>query len=271
MGITVRDLENFVAVAGARTLSEASEKLGMAQPSLSLGIKKLETELGIPLFVRGRDGIKITPQGRNVLPQAEQVVQLVQMIQGLRKNFHFKLGCHASVGMYLLGNFLKDMHVELPDGSFDVVNGSSHEINKLVARGELDFGAVINPLPIAGLVTKYIGEDEVQVWESKGRYSDKLIYNSHMIQANSIVSRWKGAPSETIDVDNLELIASLVHSGAGYGILPRQVVKAQRWDLKVVPNTPSFKDKIAVVCYPEMLRSKDGDKIFQALKRSFRS
>ena len=92
-----------------------------------------------------------------------------------------------------------------------------------------------------------------------------------MIQTRSILSRWKEAPHDRIEVQNLELVASLVGSGAGMGILPSQVVKSQRLQLKRVPQSPSFKDKLALVCYPEMIKSKDGKLIFEALKESFKA
>jgi DNA-binding transcriptional LysR family regulator len=118
-------------------------------------------------------------------------------------------------------------------------------------------------------VTKFIGEDEVFVWEAKNRFDDRLIYNPDMIQANSILSRWKEAPPSRVEVPNLELIASLVESGAGYGIIPSQVVKAQRLQLKKVPGTPTYKDKLAVVCFPEMLKTPEGKLIFEELKKSY--
>lgn len=270
MSITFKDLENFITVAKSRTLSEASEKLEMAQPSLSLGIKKMETELGTPLFTRGRNGIKLTPQGKTILPEAEEALNILKRIKGAPGNLRFRIGCHPSVGMFLLGTFLKSMHEMAPKIDMDIVNGSSHEINKRVALGEIDFGVVMNPLPIPGLVTKFIGEDEVFVWESKNRYQDRLIYNPDMIQANSILSRWKEAPATRVEVPNLELIAHLVDAGAGLGILPSQVVKAQRYNLRKLPGTPHYKDRLAVVCFPEMLKTPEGKQIFEELKKSYR-
>jgi DNA-binding transcriptional LysR family regulator len=270
MSLTFKDLENFITTANSRTLSEASEKLDMAQPSLSLGIKKLEKELGVPLFTRGRNGIKLTPQGKNILPQAQEAIRLLHSIKGSPEGMRFKIGCHHSVGMFLLGQFFKTMHKLAPDFLLEIVNGSSYDINRKVAQGEIDFGVVMNPLPIPGLITKFIGEDEVHVWESKNRYDDALIYNPDMLQATSILSRWKNPPQRRIEVPNLELIAHLVDSGAGMGILPSQVVKAQRFPMKIVAETPSFKDKLAVVCYPEMLKSSEGKLIYEELKKSYR-
>ena len=271
MVLTFKDLENFITVAKSRTLSEASEKLEMAQPSLSLGIKKLETELAMTLFIRSRDGIKLTPMGKSLLPLAENALSTLSKIKGAPGHLKYKIGCHPSVGMYILGDFLKRMHKEHSEVTLEIVNASSHEVNKMVASGDLDFGLVMNPMAIQGLITRYIGEDEVHVWEGKGRYQEKLIYNPQMIQSNSILSRWKNSPHERIEVQNLELITSLVNSGAGYGIIPAQVVKAQRFPLKIVEGTPSFKDKLAVVCYPEMLKSQVGKTIFEALKVAFNS
>ena len=270
MKITFKDLENFVTCAQSRTLSEASEKLDMAQPSLSLGIKKLETELGYPLFLRSKEGLKLTPQGKNLLPEAKETLLKLEKIKGKRSIVKFRIGCHPSVGMFVLGKFLKLMHKNNPEVDFEIINGPSHEVNKMVARGEVDFGVVMNPISLQGLIIKSIGEDDVYVWESKNRYQDKLIYNPNMLQALSIISRWKAAPKQTIDVENLELCSHLIHSGAGYGILPSQVVKSQRLDLKRVSNTPGFKDQLTLVCYPEMIKSPNGRIIFECLKQSFR-
>lgn len=271
MPITFKDLENFLTVSQSKTLSEASEKLEMAQPSLSLGIKKLETEMKESLFIRSREGIKLTPQGKILLPLAEEAMRVLSQIQGEKSNIRFRIGCHASVGMFVLGDFLKLMNKRAPKIDFQIINGSSNEINKMVAQGEVDFAVVMNPLAIQGLITRFIGEDDVYVWESKDKYQDRLIMNPEMIQATSILSRWKNAPKDRIEVKNLELAASLIFSGAGVGILPSQVVKSQRLSLKRVPQTPSFKDKLALVCYPEMIRSKEGKLIFDALKESFKA
>ncbi len=270
MSITFKDLENFLVTSESKTLSEASEKLNMSQPSLSLGIQKIEAELGYALFIRSREGVKLTPQGKKLLPEAQEALRLLGKIRGQEFALKFRIGCHPSVGMFFLGNFFKMMHSLDPQLGFEVINGSSNEINKMVAQGSIDFGVVMNPLKIQGLIEREIGEDDVHVWESKNKYQDKLIFHPQMLQAHSIISRMKGLPYETLEVQNLELIGHLVESGTGFGILPSQVVKAQKLSLKKVPNTPSFKDHLSLTCYPEMIRSKEGKMIFETLKKSFR-
>lgn len=270
MSITFKDLENFLVTADSKTLSEASEKLGIAQPSLSLAIQKLEKELGQILFIRSRDGVKVTPHAKTLLPQAQNAMELLRKIKGQTAKVKYRIGCHPSVGIFVLGEFLKLIATKLPDYNFEIINASSNEINKMVAQGLVDFGLVMNPLQIQGLIIKNIGHDEVCIWEAKNRYSDKMIYNPQMLQAHSILSRFKGSTSDTIEVQNLELLAHLVASGAGYGIIPSQVVKFQNVSLKIVPGTPTFTDTLSLTCYPEMIKSADGKLIFEILKKSFK-
>ncbi len=269
MKITFKDLQNFVTCSESKTLSEAAEKLDMAQPSLSLGIKKLEGEVGHALFLRSKEGLRLTPHGKRLLPEAREALRSLDRLRGGANTLKFRIGCHPSVGMFVLGSFLRLMHRTHPEIDFEIVNGSSHEINKLVAQGSVDFGVVMNPASFQGLIIKAIGEDDVYAWESKARYQNKLIYNPNMLQALSIISRWKGAPVQTVEVQNLELLAHLTDSGAGVGILPSQVVRAQRLQLQRVPGTPSFKDHLTLVCYPEMIKSVEGKTIFEALKKVF--
>ena len=269
MSVTFKDLDNFIVTAESKTLSQAAERLDISQPTLSLGIQKIEKELGYPLFIRSRDGIKLTPHGKNLLPDAREAIGILDKIKGRKHALKFRIGCHHSVGMFVLGSFLKIMHKEDPLIGFEIINGSSNDINKMVAQGLVDFGIVMNPLQIQGLIIKSIGEDNVYVYESKHRYQERLIYNPAMIQAHSIMSRWKETPKERVEVQNLELVAHLAESGAGYGILPSQVVKAQKLNLHKLAGTPTFKDHLALVCYPEMLKNPQGKLIFEALKSSY--
>ena len=59
-----RHLKYIVAVAEEANFTRAAERLFLAQPSLSKQIKDLEDVIGFPIFVRTRDGARITPAGR---------------------------------------------------------------------------------------------------------------------------------------------------------------------------------------------------------------
>jgi DNA-binding transcriptional LysR family regulator len=83
----LRDLRSFVAVAHQRNFSRAAEQLHVSQPALSEQIRKLEDELGAPLFERTSRGATLTdageaflPHARAVLSQADQAAEAVRLI-----------------------------------------------------------------------------------------------------------------------------------------------------------------------------------------------
>jgi DNA-binding transcriptional LysR family regulator len=60
MAVDLKSLRYFVAVAEARSVGKAAERLHMAQPPLSVQIKNLESQLGTPLFLRESTGMRLT-------------------------------------------------------------------------------------------------------------------------------------------------------------------------------------------------------------------
>ena len=71
----LRQLKQFVAVAETSSFSRAAERLFMAQPPLSVAIRKLEEELGTPLFERTARGVRLTAPGEAALQAARKCLQ----------------------------------------------------------------------------------------------------------------------------------------------------------------------------------------------------
>ncbi|MER6985092.1 LysR family transcriptional regulator, partial [Streptomyces carpinensis] len=74
MELEVRHLRVLCAVADSGSLHKAARELGMAQPSLSTQLGRIEHALGGQLFVRARTGCRPTPLGRVVLSRARPLV-----------------------------------------------------------------------------------------------------------------------------------------------------------------------------------------------------
>jgi DNA-binding transcriptional LysR family regulator len=64
MSFSPYDLKYLIEVANTKNISRAAERIGIAQPSLSLAIKRLEEACGVALIVRSKNGVQMTKKDR---------------------------------------------------------------------------------------------------------------------------------------------------------------------------------------------------------------
>lgn len=74
MDVDTRLLRAFLVVAEERHITRAARRLLLAQPALSKQLRRLEAQLGTPLLVRSRSGVKLTSAGAALLPAARDTL-----------------------------------------------------------------------------------------------------------------------------------------------------------------------------------------------------
>src|SRR5437763_15462271 len=77
MNVTLRQVEVFLAVVEEGGFSAAGERLALAQPAVSVAVRKLEQALGLRLLDRTRTGVRLTPDGAVFLRRARGIVAQV--------------------------------------------------------------------------------------------------------------------------------------------------------------------------------------------------
>lgn len=139
-------LRYFVAVAKAGSIRKASDELHVASSAVSRQIQKLEEELGMPLFERRPNGLRLTQAGIVTLKHAKSTLDEFNLLKselGALKGRNSGLVRIASLDSMLV-HFLPEQITEFrassPDVHFQVQNGSPARITNLVANGEADFG-----------------------------------------------------------------------------------------------------------------------------------
>ena len=144
--MTLRSLEIFAAVAKSGKMSDAANKLHIAQPTISQAIAELEKEYGILLFNRLSRKLYITDAGRQLLAYAQSILTLVSEMEQQMKNLAAHqtvlLGATITVGQSVLADIVKRFEETYPHISIAVTIDNTATIENLLLQSRLDIGLV---------------------------------------------------------------------------------------------------------------------------------
>jgi DNA-binding transcriptional LysR family regulator len=167
MPTELHQLQYFESVSRHLHFTRAAEELNVAQPSVSQQIRKLEAELGLPLFHRVKRRVVLTEAGTVFLPRARAVLQLLDEARVAMRDLHgmqkgsLSVGATPSVGTHLLPTALATFSRQQPGIALTFHEGGSRNLVKLLEEGELDLAVVIQPIRHPALQTIPLMQEEL--------------------------------------------------------------------------------------------------------------
>ena len=273
------DLNYFMSVAQLGSLSRAATQLGIAQPSLTLAMQRLEHNVGITLFVRSRQGVTLTKAGERLLIDTRELMQRWEQLKSQvlstsnEVRGRFVIGCHPSVAIYSLPLFLPRLLEENPALEIHLLHQLSRTITQKVVALEVDVGIVVNPTPHPDLVIKNLCKDEVTLWETPNlKNQDVLICEPSLLQTQDIMRKLAKQGRKfgrAIECSNLEVIVHLALAGAGQAILPERVARSVNTQLRPVAGAPKFHDEICLIYRSEHRNVRTIQVLSSAIQKGF--
>lgn len=143
--------EQFVAVAEQRSFTAAAATLNLAQPWLSARIRRLEEQLGYPLFRRTTRKVELTEQGERLLPLARTIVDALHRFRETAREIGsdtpaVRLGAQPFAGrLDVTRRLLSDFRAQATRFRLDLEVGWTSGLLDKLARGELDASFVLGP------------------------------------------------------------------------------------------------------------------------------
>ena len=110
LGLSIRQIEVFVAVATGGGVRQAAETLHLTQPAVSMALGELERQLGVSLFDRERGRLRLNAQGVEQLPLAREILERLADMQRRPQGSaealtgELRIGASNTVGNYLVGD-----------------------------------------------------------------------------------------------------------------------------------------------------------------------
>lgn len=150
----LRHLRYFAAVAAHGSFSRAAHNLHLTQPALSRQVKDLEDELGVPLFLRGKNTVSLTEAGELFYEEARDLLaradQAIQRVRGEAKSEVLRVGYGPSLTSGIMPRALERFQASVPRVRIELEDLAPRELAEKVGNGLLDL--VIAPASIEGLV-----------------------------------------------------------------------------------------------------------------------
>jgi DNA-binding transcriptional LysR family regulator len=143
----VEQIEYITAVARLRSFRRAAEELHISQPALSETVRNLERELGVVILDRGRSGVRISDEGRELLPHMLDVIEAVDSLRRAADDQHHgsrvvRLGTVTAATAPLLTPTIRRFHDAHPAIQVEVVVAQQERIHRELLEGGLDLGLV---------------------------------------------------------------------------------------------------------------------------------
>ncbi|MEL0630465.1 LysR family transcriptional regulator [Psychromonas aquatilis] len=195
----IRLLTYFIAVAKHQNITHAAKSLHIAQPALSVAIKKLEAQLELELFRREQRKLLLTHEGEVLLLHAKKIVQqlddatlAMKELRGLEKG-EVRLGVPSIMGTYYFPNILMAFKSRYPKLKLIMIEAGTQSIQKMLLEGEIDLGIIqTRNLPEALDSELLIRSQMVAVVNTDHEFADKKVLSYDAFFSQDLVMFKKG-------------------------------------------------------------------------------
>jgi LysR family hydrogen peroxide-inducible transcriptional activator len=244
----IHQLRYFVAVADEGSFSRAAAKVRVAQPSLSQQIKKLEAELGQPLFDRLPRAVVLTEAGRCLIDYARQILASLgdarRCVDELKGDVAGKVavGAIPTIAPYVLPELVVTFQEHYPEVTLEIVEDVTAGITRRIEAGELDVALASTCQPSPSLQRERLGSEPLLVLVAEGHPLAKkdfvefddlksqrflLLHEMHCLsqQVNHLLESRRLRPEIALAGSQLSTIANMVAASIGISIVPQMMVK----------------------------------------------
>ncbi|PYT09279.1 MAG: LysR family transcriptional regulator [Acidobacteria bacterium] len=241
-------LEMFVAMVEEGNFNRAAERVSRTQPAVSMALRKLEEEIGAPLFDRSnRSAYALTDTGELLYKNARRMLALrdetMAAVERLRtvQTGSIRIGANESATLYLVPRLIQAFHRQHPRVEVEVVRHPSARLIGKLRRREVDFGILAFRPKDDDLETVPLMRDEmVLIASPEHRLCASERVRSNDLAIESVIAlkvrdasgrkvlegfeRFRTPLNVTLKVDTIEAVKKLVAMNLGIALVPLMCV-----------------------------------------------
>jgi len=264
--MTIARYEVFTKVVEVGSLTKAANALKMTQSAISHSLNNFEKEIGLPLLIRERSGVKLTAVGKELLPSIlgvlnkdEQLQQHIAQLKGLETG-RLKIATFSSFGRLWMPYLLKEFQTHYPNVEVKLFTGYYHEIYNNIKNGHVDFGFL--PQTVSeGLTFIPLKEDPMYVLINKTNPLSQLdkipvdtLNNESFIlpkwglnhDVDRIIHDHRLKLNICYEIEEDQTIVAMVQQGLGLSILPQLTLYHMTSDIVAIPLEEAYQRVIGI-------------------------
>lgn len=254
--------EIFLKTAEIGNITRAAEVLHYTQAGVSHAIAAMEREAGFPLFIRNKNGVELTENGKLLLPSvqtfvndqrkvAEKIHEINHVMAGT-----IRVGTFTSVSVNWLPLIIKKFNACYPDVEFELLAGDYNEIKKRIRNGKIDCGFLTSPVERDLFFQTLYYDQMMAVLPCDHPLAARSSVSFSDIQNESFIMPMKGSDQDILNLlreNNIRVnirytlnddfsVISLAEHGFGITIMSEMVLKHFETETVHVPfNPPQFR------------------------------
>lgn len=268
----IRKLQLFADVAETENFTKSGNRMGYTQSGVSHMLKSLEDEMGFFLFIRSKQGVKLTKSGQAILPAVrsllskyENLQQTINEINGIETG-SLSIATFSSISINWLPKIIYEYKLKFPEVDINVMEGGTDDIIQWVESDICDLGFVshrktenmewfsISDDPLYAVVPKGSPKPEKGSIDIK-RFQDQPFIISAMgtdYDVHHALSTSKISPDILFSSKDDHAIVSMVANGLGISILPGLTIAGFHDIIDFYPLNPYYSRELGIC-----VKSKD--------------
>jgi DNA-binding transcriptional LysR family regulator len=254
----IRQLRAFVAIAEAKTFTAGAKRVHVTQAAISMQIRQLEDEVGLPLFTRTPRRVLMTEAGDLLLERARKILRehdaAVEEIAEIAGAEYGRLRIGSASAMFTtnqLPRILQKLKTKFPNAVVSVASGTSAALVQKIMNGESDVAFVSLPVENSNIQTELLFSDEIvaiahpkhplarqKVISAAALADEPLILGEHggntRRQIDDFFLQVGVKPNVVMELSRQSAINRMVENNMGVGIASAKTVKQAVADGKYV-------------------------------------
>ncbi len=240
----IRQLRAFAAIAETHTFTAAAHRTHVTQAAISMQIRQLEIEIGVPLFVRTPRRVVMTEAGERLLERAHSILREHDAALGelaeLAGAERGRLRLGSSSGMVsaeLLPPILRELRKRHKHAEVSVSSGTSMELVKHILAGDIDLAFVSLPVQARNVETEVLSHDQlVAIASPRHKLAKQRVVSAFALAGEQLILGERGGntrrlideffaeaglkPKVAMELSRQAAIKNMVVADMGVGIVP---------------------------------------------------